>query len=1512
MNALRYLILLGFLAITSALNAKVITVNTTNAVAAAGQVNLAGAISQLVDGDTINFNIPGAGPHYLLTPPGGYPRITKNNVTLDGYSQPGSSANTNPILAANNAKIRIVLDSRNGNLTPMAYNPANGNAGFGDSEFAVLGTFNAKNVTIKGFSLLGDKAEGHYGIAMSRDNANGALDVADATHVNGCWIGVDPDGVTVSGFADGIAAFRDRDDTVADTTLQRLPSNGHIIGVKAGSTNPRAEFNVIVGATINIIIEGQRHRISGNFIGVLPSGTKDYILPFAELGRFAEAHIEIGRGGSNLIIGTDGDGVNDADERNVFGGVVTNGSGGQAGANNLGGYTHAIEIYSLSSSPGPERTLNKIAGNYYGIGVDGVTRFTNGVPFFNGSAVADSQYWIGSDFDGVSDDIEGNVIYGNFPAGLFYSTPYFNAPALGFFDQPGNTALYSVRGNTMVNNFPFPVNPGRDGGAFLATYVGKVLLDPAGKLGPELSTNSTSTKLIGTIPVAKTNFPTAMLDLYIADPEGAANGKVEVDAGLPDGWVQGMKYLGTFVDGAAEDLNTKPGEFEFSIASLSVPAGTKVTVSATYSKDPPRTRNGRAITTLFSPPVTLAQGVAAPVLPGGVSSAKLTTLVPDQIIFNAPQDNLDNWEPFASVLGNSVFLVEANTFAEGSTENQRYAVAFQPVTGGAPKFGEVFYADDGTPYKGQVNGSRQNGNPGRVAGDKRPGAVNFITGGEASPHIVPAFGSDNRFKTGMIYAADPVPRYATVQTFSLDTAALTQKPLSKAFDAVNGRVTAGESATTPEVGRFGGELAGLDNGNFVVVVDDRSNFHATERATTAVIVAPDGKIVKDTFLVANGDIWSNVAAHKGGFTVRRGGAFYFYDNAGNLKGQTPLADGLPAGVVFDGGRGDGTRIASHINSSYVYLAGNTSESVEVDGQPTTVETVRIAVWDTRTQKLVTVANVNESTAARGGTDAGSFSADFDRVNLAVDALDRITVSYEAKPTDYEQFQIAARVLAFDGTTGKFRYLTPSFFPFVNTGPAGFRTIRASVAVTTKQILIAAKGEINSKNNPALGPDSLRQSTIYTVISHPEAKDDPTPPVTTIGGSLTGFLGYWRLDETSGETVPDSGGKGNNGTIINSSAGSWVTDAERGKVYKATGTNVISFGSIIPAMTTSNDFTWSLWIKSEMTGTAAAANNNIVFGNRYNPAGAEFAPREFVKFTPSNFEWHFNGAGQNINYTDFVTNVWAHHLVVKKGNTLTYYRDGQQANTNTITGGPLNIQPLFLGGQGTVERWRGLADEVAIFDRALSIDEAKQVFDLGKAGGSLTGTTVPPPALTVSGVTATTTSITINWSGGTAPYLVQYKASLSDAAWTTVAVTTNPTATLAKTGNVGFFRVSSGAATTLTSFKASLTGAGENPAVNTTASAFGNFTLDGTTLNYTIAFTGLSGNPTGAHIHGPAAATANAGVLIGFNPPASTSGVISGTATLSAQQVTYLQTGQLYANIHTAANAGGEIRGQILP
>jgi CSLREA domain-containing protein len=58
--------------------------------------------------DTIAFNIPGAGPHTIQPGSGGLPEIA-DPVIIDGYTQLGASANTNPFGQSIDAVLKIEL-----------------------------------------------------------------------------------------------------------------------------------------------------------------------------------------------------------------------------------------------------------------------------------------------------------------------------------------------------------------------------------------------------------------------------------------------------------------------------------------------------------------------------------------------------------------------------------------------------------------------------------------------------------------------------------------------------------------------------------------------------------------------------------------------------------------------------------------------------------------------------------------------------------------------------------------------------------------------------------------------------------------------------------------------------------------------------------------------------------------------------------------------------------------------------------------------------------------------------------------------------------------------------------------------------------------------------------------------------------------------------------------------------------------------------------------------------------
>ncbi len=133
-----------------------------------------------------------------------------------------------------------------------------------------------------------------------------------------------------------------------------------------------------------------------------------------------------------------------------------------------------------------------------------------------------------------------------------------------------------------------------------------------------------------------------------------------------------------------------------------------------------------------------------------------------------------------------------------------------------------------------------------------------------------------------------------------------------------------------------------------------------------------------------------------------------------------------------------------------------------------------------------------------------------------------------------------------------------------------------------------------------------------------------------------------------------------------------------------------------------------------------------------------------------------------------------------------------------------------------------------------------------------------------------------------------------------------------TGMISINNLGQAYATVSTACTASLDGSQEVPPVETEGTGSATMTFDPSSneLSWSIEFSGLSGPATAAHFHGPAAAGTNTGVQVNIGDVSGLVSPMEGSVELTPEQASFLLDGQMYINIHTAANTDGEIRGQV--
>lgn len=109
------------------------------------------------------------------------------------------------------------------------------------------------------------------------------------------------------------------------------------------------------------------------------------------------------------------------------------------------------------------------------------------------------------------------------------------------------------------------------------------------------------------------------------------------------------------------------------------------------------------------------------------------------------------------------------------------------------------------------------------------------------------------------------------------------------------------------------------------------------------------------------------------------------------------------------------------------------------------------------------------------------------------------------------------------------------------------------------------------------------------------------------------------------------------------------------------------------------------------------------------------------------------------------------------------------------------------------------------------------------------------------------------------------------------------------------------------FTADLNAASEVPPNDSAATGTAEVTIDSEamTVSWTVTHDGLTGDASAAHIHGPASETENAPPIVTLDP------IEEGSAEITEEQISEVEAGRTYVNVHTEQYPDGEIRGQLM-
>lgn len=233
-----------------------------------------------------------------------------------------------------------------------------------------------------------------------------------------------------------------------------------------------------------------------------------------------------------------------------------------------------------------------------------------------------------------------------------------------------------------------------------------------------------------------------------------------------------------------------------------------------------------------------------------------------------------------------------------------------------------------------------------------------------------------------------------------------------------------------------------------------------------------------------------------------------------------------------------------------------------------------------------------------------------------------------------------------------------------------------------------------------------EESVRTAVERMRAETEATQvvsaPAYAQGVRSDSPIGYWRLNETSGNAI-DISGNANDGTYsagVTRGVSGAVSDVDAAATFNSASSGTVTITDVTAYGVTR--ITVEAWVNITSWISGAAVFNRKTAGN----IGGYSLDLTSTSGTMQ-FRIYDAGAWRSVTMTGFTIGVWHHVAGTYDGSSILLYRNGIVSTPTTYSGSINNpASPLVQIGKDAAAAayFNGTIDDVAVYNRALAVQE----------------------------------------------------------------------------------------------------------------------------------------------------------------------------------------------------------------